>query len=751
MKQFDFKQINFKKLIIPNIPYVFIALLGTKIGQGFRLTPGTDISQKILQLNIGYGKAFSSIMPSFNPKDLLIGIAIAVAIRIAVYVKGKNAKKFRKNEEYGSARWGTHDDIAPFIDPVFANNVILTQTERLTMNNRPKDPKLARNKNVLVIGGSGSGKTRFFIKPNLMQMHSSYVVTDPKSYNVVGHRKQLEKSDIQCCGKFKAGGNKKMNKVKYAALYERLSRDDEMKGESNSIVNQKAYLEEYAKAHGIKNYRHFTDDGYSGINFERPGFQAMIAAVESGEVDVVCVKDLSRFGRNYLKVGFYTEMLFPEKGVRFIAINNGVDSAVQTDNDFTPFLNIMNEWYAKDTSNKIRAVFRSRMQNGKRCSGAIPYGYMRDPQDKNHLLIDEEAANVVRRIYQMVIGGMSLKAISDKLTEDKVLIPSAYMEQCQNGNVSRNHSYHNPYRWNSTALAYILERQEYMGHTVLGKTVCENFKTKKRRKATPDELMIFHNTHEAIIDEETWHTAQRVRKKGTRRLSDGTKSHRMAGMVFCADCGAKLSYRSPQSQHRPNGKTYDADSAFCCSSYRQMYRDCTMHFIKASVLEKLVLEAVKKVSAYVFENETDFINRVREQWNTAQTNGIVSARKEISVIEKRISELDNLIKGLYEGNILGKIPDRQLEKLMAQYDDEQTSLEQRLAELKAALEESNANAAKPSKFVAVVKKYHECTELTDEMLNEFVEKIVVHEADKSTGERIQQVDIYFNFIGQFDV
>lgn len=210
-------------------------------------------------------------------------------------------------------------------------------------------------------------------------------------------------------------------KVRYAALYERLSRDDELKGESNSITNQKAYLEDYIKSQGITNYRHFTDDGYSGTGFDRPGFQAMIAAVEAGEVDVVCVKDLSRFGRNYLKVGFYTEMLFPDKGVRFIAINNGVDSANPTDNDFTPFMNIMNEWYAKDTSNKIRAVFKARMQNGKRCSGAIPYGYKRDPEDKNHLLIDEEAADVVRRIYQMVLDGMGAKAIADKLSEDKAV------------------------------------------------------------------------------------------------------------------------------------------------------------------------------------------------------------------------------------------------------------------------------------------------------------------------------------------
>ena len=252
-------------------------------------------------------------------------------------------------------------------------------------------------------------------------------------------------------------------KTKYTALYERLSRDDEMQGESNSITNQKKYLEEYAKAQGFKNIRHFTDDGYSGVDFNRPGFQSLIAAVEAGEVDIVCVKDMSRFGRNYLKVGFYTEIMFPEKGVRFIAINNGVDSANPSENDFTPFLNIMNEWYAKDTSNKIRAIFRSRMQDGKRCSGAIPYGYKRDPEDKNHLLIDEEAAKVVRRIFQMIIDGMGTKAIANKLSEEKVLIPSAYLEQSEHGE-SRNHSYHDPYRWNCTAVAYILEKQEYMGH-----------------------------------------------------------------------------------------------------------------------------------------------------------------------------------------------------------------------------------------------------------------------------------------------
>lgn len=453
-----------------------------------------------------------------------------------------------------------------------------------------------------------------------------------------------------------------VKKIKYTALYERLSRDDEMQGESNSIVNQKRYLEEYAQAQGFKNIRHFTDDGYSGTNFKRPGFQKMIAAIEAGEIDVVCVKDLSRFGRDYLKVGFYTEIMFPEKGVRFIAINNSVDSANPTENDFTPFLNIMNEWYAKDTSNKIRAIFRSRMQDGKRCSGAIPYGYRRDPEDKNHLLIDEEAAKVVRRIYQMVIDGMGSQAIANQLTADNVLIPSAYLEQSEHGE-SRNHSYHDPCRWNCTAVSYILDKQEYMGHTVLGKTICENFKTKKRRKARPDELIIFENTHEPIIDAETWHLVQKLRRRTRRKLANGSYSHRLSGLVYCADCGKRLSYSSPQSQHRPDGKTYDADSSFRCPTYKSMYGECTMHYIKSSTLDKLVDEAVRKIARYVLRNEQAFLEQVRVltsadqkqmerrgiQTNIGNLNrDIKAANRMMSVIRSTIQNLRDWISDILE-------------------------------------------------------------------------------------------------------
>ena len=313
----------------------------------------------------------------------------------------------------------------------------------------------------------------------------------------------------------------KKEEIKITALYERLSRDDEQAGESNSIQNQKKYLEEYARQKGMRNIRHFYDDGYSGTNFNRPGFAALLEEIEAGHVEVLIVKDLSRFGRNYLQVGYYTEILFPKKGVRFIAVNNNVDSATPQDNDFTPFLNIMNEYYAKDTSNKIKAVFKSRMKDGLRCSGSIPYGYKRTNGDKQTLVVDEPAAEIVRKIFRLASQGIGVTAIAEMLTEEKVLIPSAYAAKYSPENC-RHKAPIDPCRWSATTVGYILDRQEYLGHTVLGKSICENFKTKQRRAATPDELMIFPDTHEAIIDQDTWDIARKIRSKKKPRVANGT-------------------------------------------------------------------------------------------------------------------------------------------------------------------------------------------------------------------------------------
>lgn len=533
--------------------------------------------------------------------------------------------------------------------------------------------------------------------------------------------------------------------TKITALYERLSRDDELQGESNSIINQKAFLEDYAKRNSFTNIHHFTDDGVSGTTFDRKGFQAMITEVEAGTVATIIVKDMSRFGRDYLKVGLYTDVLFKDKGVRFIAINNGIDSDKQGDNDFTPFLNIMNEWYARDSSRKIQAIFKSRMQEGKRVSPSVPYGYRRDTQDKQHLIVDEEAAAVVRRVYQMVIDGYGVNGIADILTADKVLIPAAYAKQnCPENNHSKG--FHNPYRWSPTSVGYILTKQEYMGHTVLGKTVTVNYKGKKRRKAEAEELMIFKNTHEAIIDEETWELAHRLRKTIRKPSYPDRPANPLTGVVYCADCGHKLTHRQPSPNKE---KIYDADDAYVCGNYRKLTHDCSMHFIKTSALQALILSAIREVSSFVRSDEKEFLHLVREETNTGIEIAAKEQKKQLHRAEKRIAELDGLIKKLYEGNATGKIPDKHFNRMLVEYDKEQSSLEQEFSELKQAISTQKQDYENPQRFIALVKRHTDFTELTTPMLNEFIEKVIVHEATGDRAHRKQKVDIYFNFIGNF--
>lgn len=538
--------------------------------------------------------------------------------------------------------------------------------------------------------------------------------------------------------------SKQLNSIKITALYERLSRDDELQGESNSITNQKHFLEDYARKNGFVNIRHFTDDGVSGTTFDREGFQSMIAEVEAGNVAVIIVKDMSRFGRDYLKVGFYTEVMFKEKGIRFIAINNGIDSSNQQDSDFTPFLNIMNEWYARDSSRKIQAIFKARMQEGKRVSPSVPYGYRRDPDDKQHLIVDPEPAEVVRRIFKLVLEGNGVSRIADILCADKILIPSAYAEKYYPEN-QHSKSFHDPFRWTNRAVSCILEKREYMGHTVLGKTISESYKTKKRRQATEDELMIFENTHEAIIDEETWNNAQRLIETKRRPKKNGAPPCRLSGLLYCSDCGAKLSRRYNSRNQ------YDADNAYCCSGYRQYTRNCTMHYIRVSVVEKLILETIREVSAYALSNEKEFIQKVREASDVQQEATMKEYRRKLGKAKRRHEELDDLVKKLYESFATGKIPEKHFDRLLSGYDTEQTALESEMQELQAGLDRYGADSVRADRFLELVKRYTDFSELTTPMLNEFIEKVIVHEADKSTGDRVQKIEIYLNFIGAFTV
>ena len=539
----------------------------------------------------------------------------------------------------------------------------------------------------------------------------------------------------------------KKEELKITALYERLSRDDEQAGESNSILNQKKYLEEYARQKGMRNIRHFCDDGYSGINFNRPGFAALLEEIEAGRVETLLVKDLSRLGRNYLQVGYYTEILFPKKGVRFIAVNNNVDSANPTDNDFTPFLNIMNEYYAKDTSNKIKAVFKSRMKDGLRCSGSIPYGYKRTNGDKQTLVVDEAAAEIVRKIFRLASQGIGVTAIAEMLTEEKVLIPSAYAAKYSPENC-RHKAPIDPCRWSATTVGYILDRQEYLGHTVLGKSICENFKTKQRRAATPDELMIFPDTHEAIIDPDTWNMARKLRVQKKPRAANGTYSHRLSGFVYCADCGSRMGFVSPDAKR--SGKHYDSDSAFQCGNYRNQNSECVSHFIKTSALEAAILQAIKAVSKYVIENEAEFVAQLKSVWNESKSRSAANGQQELDEAKTRMAELDAKIQQLYDSAISGLLPERQAQRMIQQYDEEQLVLEKRIEELQGQIQQEEVEQIDTSRFIALVNRYRDCEELTDTMLYAFIDRVEVHQATGGrTVYRQQNIDIHFNFIGSY--
>ncbi len=904
------KTLDIKKLVLLNMPYILLGLFATNFGEAWRMAQGADASEKFLSLVAVLPGALQSFWPSLHPLDLLVGLCCGAGLRLAVYLKSKNAKKYRHGLEYGSARWGTREDIAPYVDPVFQNNVILTKTESLTMNSRPKDPKTARNKNVLVIGGSGSGKTRFWLKPNLMQMHSSYVVTDPKGTILVECGKMLQRGapklgkdgkpmkdkhgkviyepyrikvlntinfkksmhynpfayihsekDIlklvttliantkgegkagddfwvkaetllycaligyihyeapveeqnfstliefinamevreddeefknpvdlmfdaletekpnhfavrqykkyklaagvvcskrllnQAVGKSlrthnlkpKKGAQVMRKNEKITALYERLSRDDfgkddDQQRESNSISNQKAMLEEFAARQGFTNIVHFTDDGISGTCFDRPGFLAMMKEVEAGNVEYLCIKDMSRMGRDYLKVGQIMEIL-RQRGVRLIAINDGVDSA-RGDDDFTPFRNIMNEYYARDTSRKIRSTFQSKGKSGKHLTGTVIYGYLWN-EARDQWLVDPEAADVVKRIFAMTIDGYGPYQIASKLKSEKVLIPSAYLAQHGEG-VNKNKTFKDVYGWGSSTICNILEKREYLGHTVNFKTR-KHFKDKKSHYVPEDEWTIFENTHEAIIDQQTFDLVQKIRGN-VRRYPDGWgEAAPLTGLLYCADCGGKMYV------HRTNnGKRI---SQYTCSQYTKV--PCgtlckTQHRINEDVVLSLVSEMLKAIAEYAKHDRAEFVRVVQEAQSSQQTAEVRKQRTRLATAKQRVSELEVLLCKIYEDNILGKLSDSRYATLDAQYEKEQSELTAEISVLEKAVKSYEKHEKDADRFIALIDKYENFDKLTIAMLNEFIEKILVHERDrKGSIQTTQEVEIYFNFVGRF--
>lgn len=527
------------------------------------------------------------------------------------------------------------------------------------------------------------------------------------------------------------------------ALYCRLSRDDELQGDSNSIINQKAILQKYADDNGFCNTRFFVDDGYSGTNFDRPDWQRLISLIDEGAVGTVIVKDMSRLGRDYLKVGYYTEVLFPESNIRFIAINNGVDSENRQDSDFTPFLNIINEWYAKDTSKKIRAVFKSKGQSGKPLCTNPPYGYVKDPENKQHWVIDESAAEVVRQIFRLCIAGYGPTKISNILEARKIENPVAHGKRNGLNLPAHRTEYDEPYLWHDSTIARILSRQEYLGHTVNFKTYRKSYKQKKQLYNDPSEWQIFENTHEAIIDKETFDIVQRIRD-GRRRFTPMGEMPLLSGMLFCADCGSKL------YQVRGRGWTHDKEY-FVCATYRKKKGGCASHQIRNVVVEKLLLDDLRRITAFARERESEFVELVAQHSRQEVDKLMRESKRELDIANTRIRKLDEIIQRLYEDNIEGKISDERFAKLSTTYETEQKELTACIKKLTAIIAEQNDKFLNADRFLALVRKYIDIRQLDAEIIREFVEKIIVYHAERIDGHRVQRIKICYNGIGSVEI
>ena len=531
-----------------------------------------------------------------------------------------------------------------------------------------------------------------------------------------------------------------MRNEKITPLYERLSRDDELQGESNSISNQKQMLEDFARRNGLPNPTHFTDDGISGTRFDRPGFLAMMEEVEAGRVEAIVIKDMSRLGRDYLKVGQVMEVL-RQRGVRLIAINDGVDS-LKGDDDFTPFRNIMNEFYARDTSRKIRSVFKSKGMSGKHLTGTVIYGYLWD-EKREHWLVDEEAAEVVRRIFSLTLEGYGPYQIACKLSADRIEIPVVHLARFNEG-VNRSKPVKDPYGWGSSTIVNILKKREYLGHTINFKTR-KHFKDKKSHYVSEDEWTIFENTHEAIIDQQTFDLVQKIRSNVRRYPNGWGEAAPLTGLLYCADCGGKMYV------HRTNnGRRI---SQYTCSNYTKV--PCgtlcpTQHRINESAVLTLVSDTLRAIAEYSRNDRTEFIHTVQETQVAQQSADISKKRRRLAAAQKRAGELEKLICKIYEDNALGKLPDARYRALDAQYAKEQDTLEIEIMELEKAVTGYEQSQKSAEKFIALIDKYENFDALTNTMLNEFVEKILVHErARKGSQDTTQEIEIYFNFLGRY--
>ena len=848
-----------------------------------RWQPGMKITALLDALNSALAEPFALAWSQDSPRFLLVFTVIYAVVLIVAVSDQKNT---RPGAEHGSAAWGDVFRLNKFYMDKRGPNLLLTQHFYIGIDGY----KHKHNTNILIVGGSGAGKTRTYGVPNVLECACSMVITDPKAeilrktgnllkqkgyevivfdlinpaasfcYNpfvyvhddrevltlienliqnttpshskssdpfweksetallqalmlyllheappeeqnfsmvmemisaaevhedddnyqspldILFERLEMREPDSIACKQYrifkqaagvvcskrllnqavekslrthnlksKKGAQVMSKNEKITALYERLSRDDfgkddDQQRESNSISNQKAMLEEFAARQGFTNIVHFTDDGISGTCFDRPGFLAMMKEVEAGNVEYLCIKDMSRMGRDYLKVGQIMEIL-RQRGVRLIAINDGVDSA-RGDDDFTPFRNIMNEYYARDTSRKIRSTFQSKGKSGKHLTGTVIYGYLWN-EARDQWLVDPEAAEVVKRIFAMTIEGYGPYQIASKLKEEKILIPSAYLAQHGEG-VNKNKTFKDVYGWGSSTICNLLEKREYLGHTIHFKTR-KHFKDKKSHYVPEDEWTIFENTHEAIIDQQTFDLVQKIRGN-VRRYPDGWgETAPLTGLLYCADCGGKMYV------HRTNnGKRI---SQYTCSQYSKVPvgKLCTtQHRINEDVVLSLVSEMLKAIAEYAKHDRAEFVRVVQEAQSSQQTAEVRKQRTRLATAKQRVSELEVLLCKIYEDNILGKLSDSRYATLDAQYEKEQSELTAEISVLEKAVKSYEKHEKDADRFIALIDKYENFDKLTIAMLNEFIEKILVHERDrKGSIQTTQEVEIYFNFVGRF--
>lgn len=522
------------------------------------------------------------------------------------------------------------------------------------------------------------------------------------------------------------------------ALYARLSQEDALDGESNSIANQKKILLKYATDNHFSNPTFFIDDGVSGVTFDRPGWNEMIRLAEAGKVQTVIVKDMSRMGRDYLKVGYYTESFFAERDIRYIAINDGVDSD-KGDNDFTPFRNLFNDFYARDTSKKIRAVMRAKGNAGEHLCTNPPYGYMKDPADKKKWIVDEEAAEIVKRIFDLCIAGKGPLQIAKLLTAEHILTVKAHYAQRAGKPLPEK-----PYHWDPKSVAGILERPEYTGCTVNFKTYSKSHKLKKRLYNVPENQRIFPNTQPAIIDEQVFVRVQELRENKRRPAKQAERQGLFSGLLYCADCGSKL--------HFATGKNMTPQQdCYRCSRYKSNTGDCTMHFIREETLKLFVLQRIFDVTALFFDDAMAFEEAAKKQHFQEAEKEAQKRKREIAQAEKRIAELDRIFKRIYEDNISGTISHERFLKLSADYEAEQRELTEQVKTWQEVVETFEQDRSDFDSFEAIVRKYVGIRELTPTIVNEFVKKIIVHAPDKSSGHRRQKIELVWNFIGEVNL